>query len=176
MTAHTERRLDRVLGADLDLRRLATARLRACRAEAIAEEADLSYLRRLLHGRIDIIAAELTARADGDSSPLIGRLIEILADHNSTARQVSARYQPIDRARAGEYRQAMEASLGDLDVPDLASCPTTRLHEVADRLSRHEREISALRRTVQQVVDAYAAELARRYREGEATVDELLAE
>jgi hypothetical protein len=175
MTAHTERRLDRVLSADLDLRRLATARLRACRAEAIAEEADLSYLRRLLHGRIDIIAAELTARADGDSSPLIGRLIEILADH-STPRQVSARYQPIDRATAGEYRQAMEASLGDLDLPDLASCPTARLHEVADRLSRHEREISALRRTVQQVVDAYAAELARRYREGEATVDELLAE
>jgi hypothetical protein len=29
---------------------------------------------------------------------------------------------------------------------------------------------------VQHVVDAYAAELARRYREGEATVDELLAE
>jgi len=175
MTAHTERRLDRVLSAELDLRQLATPGLRARRAEAIAEEADLSYLRRLLHGRIDIIAAELTARADGDSSPLIGRLIEILADHGA-ARQVSARYQPIDRARAGEYRQAMEASLGDLDVPDLASCPTARLHEVADRLSRHEREISALRRTVQHVVDAYAAELARRYREGEATVDELLAE
>ena len=175
MTAHTERRLDRVLSADLDLRGLVTAQLRAARAEAIAEEADLSYLRRLLHGRIDIIAAELTARADGDSSPLIGRLIEILADH-SAPRQVSARYQPIDPGRVGEYRLAMEASLGDLDVPDLASCPAVRLHEVADRLSRHEREISALRRTVQQVVDAYAAELARRYREGEATVDELLAE
>jgi hypothetical protein len=175
VTAHTERRLDRVLAADLDLRGLGTARLRAHRAEAIAEEADLSYLRRLLHGRIDIITAELGARAGGDPSPLIGRLIEILADH-SAPRQVSTRYLPIDRARVGEYRLAMEASLADLDVPDLAACPTARLHEVADRLSRHEQEISALRRTVQHVVDAYAAELARRYREGEATVDELLAE
>lgn len=175
MTAHTERRLDRVLSADPDLRGLATARLRSRRAEAIAEEADLSYLRRLLHGRIDIIAAELTARADGDSSPLIGRLIEILADH-SAPRQVSTRHLPIDRSGVGEYRLAMEALLADLDLPDLGSCPTAHLHQVADRLSRHEQEISALRRTVQQVVDAYAAELARRYREGEATVDELLAE
>ena len=175
MTPNTERRLDRVLSADLDLTGLTTVQLRECRGEAIAEEADLSYLRRLLHGRIDIITAELAARADGDQSPLIGRLIEILADH-TPPRPVSTRYLPIARTRVGEYRLAMEASLGNLDVPDLDSCPTKRLHEVADRLSRHEQEISALRRTVQHVVDAYAAELARRYREGEATVDELLAE
>lgn len=170
-----ERRLDRVLAMDLDLSGLSTAQLRERRGEAIAEEADLSYLRRLLHGRIDIIAEELRARAEGDQSPLIGRLIEILAERTA-ARQASARHLPIDRAQIGEYRAAMEAVLAEVDVPDLDSCPTARLHEVADRLSRHEQEISALRRTVQHVVDAYAAELGRRYREGEATVDELLAE
>lgn len=175
MNQRTERRLDRVLAADLDLSGLSTAQLRERRGEAIAEEADLSYLRRLLHGRIDIIAAELRARAAGDASPLISRLIEILADQ-TPPRQASTRHLPIDRPRIGEYRLAMEAALGEMDLPDLDSCPTARLHEVADRLSRHEQEISALRRAVQHVVDAYAAELARRYREGEATVDELLAE
>ena len=175
MTRRAERRLDRVLDADLDLTGLGTAQLRERRGEAIAEEADLSYLRRLLHGRIDIIAAELKARAAGDESPLIGRLIEILADQPAP-RQASARHLPIERLSVGEYRVDMEAALAEIDLPDLDSCPTVRLHEVADRLSRHEQEISALRRTVQHVVDAYAAELARRYREGEATVDELLAE
>ena len=80
MTRHGERRLDRVLAAGVDLTGLSTAQLRERRGEAIAEEADLSYLRRLLHGRIDIITAELRARAAGDESPLISRLIEILAD------------------------------------------------------------------------------------------------
>jgi len=172
---HAERRLDRVLAADVDLSGLSTAQLRERRGEAIAEEADLSYLRRLLHGRIDIITAALAARAGGDRSPLIGRLIEILADQ-TPPRQASTRHLPIGRAGVGEYRMEMESALGEIDLPDLDSCPTERLHEVADRLSRHEQEISALRRTVQHVVDAYAAELARRYREGEATVDELLAE
>jgi hypothetical protein len=175
VTRHGERRLDRVLAADVDLTGLSTAQLRERRGEAIAEEADLSYLRRLLHGRIDIITAELRARAAGDESPLISRLIEILADQ-TPPRPASARHLPIDRPGVGEYRAEMEAALGEMDLPDLDSCPTVRLHEVADRLTRHEQEISALRRTVQHVVDAYAAELARRYREGEATVDELLAE
>jgi hypothetical protein len=175
VTRGVERRLDRVLAADLDLSGLSTAQLRERRGEAIAEEADLSYLRRTLHGRIDIITAQLKARAAGDESPLIGRLIEILADQ-TPPRQASARHLPIDRASTGEYRVEMEAALAEIDLPDLGSCPTARLHEVADRLTRHEQEISALRRTVQHVVDAYAAELGRRYREGEATVDELLAE
>jgi hypothetical protein len=173
-TRRAERRLDRVLAADLDLSGLSTAQLRERRGEAIAEEADLSYLRRLLHGRIDIITASLRGRAAGDASPLIGRLIEILADQPAP-RQASARHLPIESLAIGEYRIEMEAALAEIDLPDLDSCPTARLTEVADRLTRHEQEISALRRTVQHVVDAYAAELARRYREGEARVDELLA-
>jgi hypothetical protein len=174
VTRRAERRLDRVLAADVDLSGLSTAQLRERRGEAIAEEADLSYLRRLLHGRIDIITAELKGRAAGDASPLIGRLIEILADQPAP-RQASARHLPIESLSIGEYRLETEAALAEIDVPDLDSCPTARLTEVADRLTRHEQEISALRRAVQHVVDAYAAELARRYRDGEARVDELLS-
>jgi hypothetical protein len=174
VTRRAERRLDRVLAADLDLSGLGTAQLRERRGEAIAEEADLSYLRRLLHGRIDIITAELRGRAAGDASPLIDRLTEILADQPAP-RQASARHLPVGGVSVGEYRVEMEAALAEIDLPDLDSCTAARLTEVADRLTRHEQEISALRRTVQHVVDAYAAELARRYRAGEARVDELLA-
>ena len=44
VTRRAERRLDRVLAADVDLSGLSTAQLRERRGEAIAEEADLSYL------------------------------------------------------------------------------------------------------------------------------------
>jgi hypothetical protein len=169
-------RLDRVLAADFltDLTELPLGGLRDRRAEAIAEEADLSYLRRVLHGRIDIIAAELARRASGDNHPLVTRLKEILADA-PPGRVASARHQPIDRPRVGEYRLRIEARLQELALADLGSCSDDALCRAADALHDYEREVSELRRIVQQAVDKCAVELGRRYREGEATVDDLLA-
>ncbi|WP_459171102.1 RsiG family protein, partial [Streptomyces scabiei] len=45
--------------AEHDLSRLRLPELRALRRDAQRDEADLSYLRRLLQGRIDILCAEL---------------------------------------------------------------------------------------------------------------------
>lgn len=171
------RRLDRVLAPEFvrGLGGLPIAGLRDRRSAAIAEEGDLSYLRRVLHGRIDIIAAELGRRADGDPSPLLGRLAEILADAPPT-RAASARHLPMHHGGPGEYRRDLEAVLADADCLDLAAGAEAELRDVALRLAGHEREVSELRRRVQQVVDDCAAELTRRYRVGEATVDDLLHE
>jgi hypothetical protein len=171
------RRLDRVLAPDFShaLGLLPLVDLRNRRATAIAEEGDLSYLRRMLHGRIDIIAAELGRRAQGDRSPLVGRLAEILADA-PPARTASARHLTIDRGGAGEYRRDLEAVLADAASPDFAAGSEEELRSAALRLADHEREVSELRRKVQQVVDECAAELTRRYRVGEAAVDDLLHE
>lgn len=171
------RRVDRVLdGAFVaNLPAVPLAQLRERRAEATAEEVDLSYLRRVLHGRLDIIAAELARRADGDESPLVARLTEILADPPSR-RVASARHLPLRNgdATAGEYRVALEARLRELAVPDLPTCSDRTLRDAAALLSGYEREVSDLRRKVQLVVDECAADLARRYREGEAAIDDLL--
>lgn len=170
------RRIDRVLDRAFtaDLRAIALTVLRQRRVEASAEESDLSYLRRVLHGRLDIIAAERARRAGGDQSPLVGRLSEILADAPSS-RVASARHLGLGGdAAIGEYRVAMEATLRDLAVPDLATAPEQVLGRTAAALSACEREVSDLRRVVQGVADACAAELARRYREGEAAIDDLL--
>ncbi len=60
----TRRRRDRVLAtpADADLAVLTIEQVRTRRQEAEQEEADLSYQRRMLQGRIDLVAAELRAR------------------------------------------------------------------------------------------------------------------
>ena len=171
------RRIDRVLDRAFveNLPAVPLPVLRERRAEASAEEGDLSYLRRVLHGRLDIIAAETARRADGDESPLVTRLSQILADPPSR-RVASARHLSLGNGHtmAGEYRVALEARLRDLAVPDLPTCPDQTLRDATAILSGFEREVSDLRRRVQFVVDECAADLARRYREGEAAIDDLL--
>jgi hypothetical protein len=66
--------------------------------------------------------------------------------------------------------------LADAASPDFAAGSEDELRSAALRLADHEREVSELRRKVQQVVDECAAELTRRYRVGEAAVDDLLHE
>ncbi len=52
-----------------DLTALSLPELRTLRREAQRDEADLSYLRRLLQGRIDILRAELARRTPVDDGP-----------------------------------------------------------------------------------------------------------
>ena len=63
------RRIDRVLSEDYltALGEQSLAEVRALRDEAEQEEVDLSYIRRLLQGRMDIVRAELSRR-DGKTT------------------------------------------------------------------------------------------------------------
>ena len=62
-----QRRIDRVLdpGFTEEVERLGLPELRARREEAEAEEADVSYLRRLLQGRLDILRGSTGAGSSG---------------------------------------------------------------------------------------------------------------
>src|SRR4051812_38239503 len=59
--------------------------LRSRRAECQNVEGSLSYLRRLVQGRLDIVLSELHRRQEGeessDLSSIIDHLPEILSDH-----------------------------------------------------------------------------------------------
>lgn len=79
---------DREMGeALLDLEGKTNEELREVLAELQTEEQEISYRRRVLHGRIDILRAELVRRLKGSrdagediiSGADIDRLIEILA-------------------------------------------------------------------------------------------------
>ncbi|HEY8059009.1 MAG TPA: hypothetical protein VID94_09665, partial [Acidimicrobiales bacterium] len=59
-------------------------------------------------------------------------------------------------------------------LADLPGFDTEALDKMAQRLVDFERWISERRHVVQGVVDTLQAEIARRYRDGEATVDGLL--
>ena len=151
--------------------------LRDLRRSAQQEEADLSYLRRLLQGRIDILRAELTRRAT-PGAPVVDRLIvnrlpEILADA-PTAHRASARHVTVTTPLREQYRQLATSMLAEVELSDLTARTDQELSGAMNRLVRYERRISGQRQSLQRTADDCGAEIARRYREGEAQVDDLL--
>ena len=169
------RRVDRVLDPHFidGLRDIDLTELRRRRFEAEQEEADLSYLRRLLHGRMDILKAELHRRDSVHEHSLLEDLTTILKDPVRTARGIS-RHLVVESSRMSEHRRLIERVVADPALSDVAFRSREEIVAVLEELTAHEREVSDVRREVQEVVDLFAAELTARYREGRASVDSLL--
>ncbi|MFD3513602.1 ABC transporter substrate-binding protein [Streptomyces sp. NPDC058657] len=155
-----------------ELSLLGLPQLRTLRRDAQRDEADLSYVRRLLHGRIDILRAEL-ARRGGPQSPVVERLSEILADSPSRHRS-SARHVTLSTPRNEEYRRLAADMLAEVELSDLGARTDEELHAGMGRLIGYEQQVSRERQQLQRTADDCSAEIARRYREGEAQVDDLL--
>ncbi|MFE0580545.1 AmfC protein [Streptomyces sp. NPDC058874] len=147
--------------------------LRALRRDAQRDEADLSYVRRLLQGRIDILRAELARRTDPEA-PVVDRLSAILADAPSS-RSASARHVTLGTPHGEEYRVLAAEMLADVELSDLEARTDGELHDGMGRLVRYEQQVSRRRQQLQRTADECSAEITRRYREGEAQVDDLLA-
>ncbi|SFP74858.1 hypothetical protein SAMN05421810_103293 [Amycolatopsis arida] len=171
------RRIDRVLDPDYvrDLGELALTTLRERRNEAAQEETDLSYLRRLLHARIDIVRAEQARRAAGDGGSVVDQLAAILAGNALGPATGSGRHHPLEPSRAGEHRRQAEALVGDADLSDVTALSDERLAGALETYREQELSVSARRREVQHVVDTINAEIAARYAQGTASVDELIS-
>ena len=171
-----KRRLDRVLADEFvrDLTSLSLEELRNRRDEADQEETDLSFLRRMLQGRLDIVRAE-AARRTGSGGSLLDTLPQILADDTTGASPAGlGRHRATEPSRAGETRRREEALVADLGLSDPAALDDGGLRRAADVLVAEEVECSAARKRVQAVIDALGAEIARRYKSGEADVGALL--
>jgi hypothetical protein len=168
------RRIDRVLAEDYldDLGTRSLPSIRSLREEADQEETDLSYLRRLLQGRIDLVIAEQRRRAGTDNSP--ADLPHILGEPKRGPAHGLGRHLVAEPSNVGLERRA-EEKVANLDVTNLRALADDELEQLLVRLRAKESEISAVRRRVQAVFDAASAEIARRYRDGEASVSDLLA-
>lgn len=150
--------------------------VRALRAECQSVETGVSYLRRVVQGHLDIVAAELARRREGgdpaDVSNLIDQLPTILAGH--------LRAPGLGRLPSGvgpgkidaELEARLDVEVAELD--DLASVADDRLVASRDRLTALEHEISETRKALFSQIDALQAELTRRYRTGEASIESLL--
>ena len=170
------RRIDRVLADDYlsGLQGLPLAEVRQLRTGAEQEEVDLSYIRRMIQGRLDILRAELNRREGSGGQGLVEGLAAILADEPRAPARGSGRHTTLEPSRADSHRRYVEALVADVDLSDVSARSTDELAHAMRTLSEEEKELSSKRRAVQQVMDACSAEITRRYREGEADVDALL--
>jgi chromosome segregation ATPase len=181
MTSHEpypngRRRIDKVLaeGYADDLGGLELDELRDRRREAEQEEADLSYIRRMLQGRMDILRAEL-ARRSGGGDKIVEHLSAVLADTGRSDHGLG-RFLRVEPSRVDEHRRLVEQVVADVGVSDVEHRSDDDLRAALGRLEEFEHGISEDRRAVQTVMDALTAEVAARYKSGSATVDDLLAE
>jgi hypothetical protein len=164
-----------------DLTALSLPELRTLRRDAQRDEADLSYVRRLLQGRIDILRAELARRtpvgaasvAAPPEASVVERLPEILTDAPARHRS-SARHVTLGTPQSEEYRLLAAEMLAEVELSDLGARTDPELHAAMGRLVRYEQQVSRRRQRLQRTADDCSAEIARRYREGEAQVDDLL--
>jgi hypothetical protein len=165
------RRIDRVLDPAYlqGVESCTLEEVRALRDEAAQEETDLSYLRRLLHGRIDIVQAEQARRAEGGSATVVESLAKILAANVVGPATGSGRHSTLEPSRA-------EALVSDVDLSDVGSLTDEKLTHALETYRAEEASVSGRRRQVQVVMDKLNEEIAERYRGGRASVDELLAE
>ncbi|MFF7982370.1 aerial mycelium formation protein [Streptomyces sp. NPDC007901] len=156
-----------------DLARLSLPELRVLRRDAQRDEADLSYVRRLLQGRIDILRAELARRSPAGAASVVDRLPEILTDAPARHRS-SARHVTLGTPHNEEYGRLAADMLAEVELSDLEARTDTELTTAMGRLVRYEQEVSRRRQRLQRTADDSSGEITRRYREGEAQVDDLL--
>ncbi len=171
------RRVDHVLAPEFlaGLAELPLADLRTRRHEAEQEEADLSYLRRMIHGRMSIVEAELRRRDPASTSgSVVDELSQILGDEQRSTRGLG-RHLTVEPSRVDEHRRGEEKIIADAVISDVSARTDDELRDALVRLGEHESEVSEVRRAVQHVMDTLSAELTARYRDGSASVDELLA-
>ncbi len=171
-----KRRIDRVLdpGFTEGLPSLSLEDLRARRAEADQEEVDVSYVRRMLQGRLDIAGAELERRGGAHADGLVESLAAILSEDDRAPAQGLGRHRSVEPSRLGETRRSEESLVAETGLDDPSQLSDEALREVVDRLLAEEAAVSAQRHQVQAVLDALSAEVTARYRDGSATVASLL--
>ncbi|MCU1353127.1 MAG: AmfC protein [Acidimicrobiales bacterium] len=155
-----------------------TDQIRAMRDECQDVETKLSYLRRLVQGRHDIVTGELERRQQGgdpgDLGQLIDQLPEILSDriHAPGLGRLPRSIEPGEVS--GRLADRLAAISGEHDLSAVGEVADSELRTMATELEALEGEVSDRRRDLFGRIDALQAELTRRYRDGEAQVDDLL--
>ena len=157
------RRIDRVLGSYflVGLESAPLEDLRERREDAEQEEVYLSYVRRLIQGRIDIAEAERRRRASGSTGSILDQLVEILTDDNATTTG-SGRHLDVEPSRVDEHRRVVERVVSDARMSDVSVLSDDQLDGVLRVLREHEEHASTLRRQVQTVVDTLSDVIGRR--------------
>jgi hypothetical protein len=161
---------------DVDPSQLTLHELRELRAQLRQREDEISYVRRLAQARLDLVVGVAQRRGEHATSTTT----EVLADlHSQLGNHLSggpARPpRPAMDASSSELALEFEELCARLGIDAVDELDDAELEQLRAQLDHFEHERSHERRELFGRIDQLSAELVRRYRDGEADVDGLLA-
>ena len=172
--------LDRLVADNVStpLAGLSVGELRQRRNDLQRTEQTLSYLRRLVQGRLDIVLDERQRRAEGaearDLSTLVEDLPKILAEHTAGGGRGALPDVTMPTADIDGFLVDLDHIVSADRLGRLAELSDADLDTAADALSGLEHRVSQHRRSLHNSIDSFQEEIVRRYKTGEASVDALL--
>lgn len=164
------RRIDIVLEPDY-LDDLATAvldELRRRRDTAEDVEAQVSYYRRLIHGRMDLLDFEMRRRRGEEDRTLMEALPEILASGLVMGNNPSLKHlDTMPPLPSTTGRRLIDKIMDDGVLTQLPDLTDEEVAEALDRLAEVEAALSNQRKQLHSVIDRIQSEIVARYRSQE---------
>jgi hypothetical protein len=157
----------------LDPQSLSLEELRRVRNQLQSEDDVVSYVRRVAQARLDLVRAEANRRARGETAEsLSSELRVVLSSHLTGGAPRPPR--PVENLEDNELSDRLDTVCAEHGFSRLADLSPTEIENLDRHLTAFERRVSDDRRERYERLDALSAELVRRYRDGEASVDGLL--
>ena len=148
-----------------DLDEIDLDELRKRRAATEDVEIQISYSRRLLQGRMDLLAFEVRRRTGEEERSLLEALPEILATGLVFGPEPILRHlETMPPSPTTEGHRLLDRVLADGILTELPDLSDDEVHEAIDRLGDVEAELSLQRKQLHGVIDSIRQEIIARYR------------
>lgn len=146
--------------SDLDINEL---RRRRDTAEDV--EAQISYYRRLLHGRMDLLDFEQRRRSGEEERSILEALPEILAKGMVLGSEPALKHiETMPPLPSVTGRRLIDKIMDDGILANLGELTEDEITEAIERLREVETRLSGQRRQLHHVIDALQDEIVTRYR------------
>ena len=169
------RRIDIVLEPEYleGLPELDLDEVRRRRDTATDVEAQISYYRRLLHGRMDLLDFEQRRRRGEEERTILEALPDILAKGMVLGTEPALKHiETMPPLPSVTGRRLIDKIMDDGVLANLPELTDEEVSEAIERLREVETQLSGQRRQLHQVIDTLQDEMVSRYRsqQGEAQV------
>jgi hypothetical protein len=137
-------------------------------------EAQISYYRRLLHGRMDLLDFEMRRRNGKEERSILEALPEILAQGMVLGSEPNLKHiETMPPIPSMTGRRLIDKIMDDGVLASLPELTDDEIGEAIERLREVEAQLSGQRRLLHQVIDTLQDEIVSRYRsqQGEAPVN-----
>ena len=149
--------------------------LRALRTQLQMEDDVVSYARRVAQARLDLVKSELARRASDHT--IAEEVTDVLSQHLTGGPARPPRPpRPTEDLSDDQLSSELDQICAEHHYGRVEELNEAELATLATALGTFERRVSLDRRARFDTLDALSAELVRRYRDGEATVDSLLGD